>query len=235
MVILTEKEISALLVNPVTLYSYKVAYDSGFAPNPFFGVLTLATCKPGMRRNCQPGHWVAGFTSGTLNGDPVGQERLVYLMKVDNRMTLGEYFEHPDFQCKKPNINSTHHVQKMGDNIYELSEERYVQHKNMNHSECDIPRDTRGKNVLISKNYVYFGSSPLKIPPEKRPDLPPGKSCFGAKTTGDRARNFIEFVLLLPSRPKIVTFYSRTECRCGAGSGQSVREAAVAGLGRGAV
>ena len=28
------------------LYSYKMKHDNRFAPNPLFGVLTLATCKP---------------------------------------------------------------------------------------------------------------------------------------------------------------------------------------------
>ena len=28
------------------LYSYIVARDFGFAPNPFYGFCTLATCKP---------------------------------------------------------------------------------------------------------------------------------------------------------------------------------------------
>src|SRR5712671_5339411 len=32
------------------LYSYVVARDFGFAPNPFFGVCTLATCKPDIRK-----------------------------------------------------------------------------------------------------------------------------------------------------------------------------------------
>jgi hypothetical protein len=40
---------------------------------------------------------------------------------------------------------------------------------------------------------------------------------------------------LLPSRPKIVIFYPRAGCRCGAGGCQPVREAVAAGLGRGAV
>ena len=32
------------------LFSYVVATDSGFAPNPFFGLCTLACCKPAIRR-----------------------------------------------------------------------------------------------------------------------------------------------------------------------------------------
>ena len=31
------------------IYSYVVRYDSGFAPNPFYGYCTLATCKPDIR------------------------------------------------------------------------------------------------------------------------------------------------------------------------------------------
>ena len=34
----------------MTVYSYIVAYDSGFAPNPFHGTCTLACCKPTIRR-----------------------------------------------------------------------------------------------------------------------------------------------------------------------------------------
>ncbi|MFR7823127.1 MAG: hypothetical protein ACLU30_07910 [Odoribacter splanchnicus] len=41
------------------------AHDTRFAPNPLFGVLTLATCKPSMRRNMQIGNWIAGWTSKT--------------------------------------------------------------------------------------------------------------------------------------------------------------------------
>lgn len=71
---------------------YKTTHDSGFAPNPFFGMLTLATCKPGIRRSAQIGEWIAGFTSGQLCGDAVGRERLVCLMRVDQKITLAAYF-----------------------------------------------------------------------------------------------------------------------------------------------
>jgi hypothetical protein len=34
----------------VRLFTYKMTHDSGFAPNPFYDILTLATCKPGIRK-----------------------------------------------------------------------------------------------------------------------------------------------------------------------------------------
>jgi len=41
-----------------SLYSYVVRYDSGFAPNPFGGYCTLATCKPEIRKTAQLGDWL---------------------------------------------------------------------------------------------------------------------------------------------------------------------------------
>ena len=53
---------------PRSLFSYVVRYDSGFAPNPFHGFCTLATCKPGIRAHANVGDWVVGTASG---GPPV--------------------------------------------------------------------------------------------------------------------------------------------------------------------
>ena len=33
------------------IFSYVITHDSGFAPNPFGGFLTLATCKPKIRKS----------------------------------------------------------------------------------------------------------------------------------------------------------------------------------------
>ncbi|SSY70238.1 hypothetical protein [Alysiella crassa] len=37
------------------IISYVVKYDYGFAPNPYHGFLTLATCKPVIRSNAEIG------------------------------------------------------------------------------------------------------------------------------------------------------------------------------------
>ena len=78
------------------LYSYKMARDTGFAPNPYFGVLTLATCKENLRRVIQPGNWIAGWTSKSLKkySTDIGKERLVYLARVSKKLTYAEYWEH---------------------------------------------------------------------------------------------------------------------------------------------
>jgi hypothetical protein len=61
------------------LFSYKLTTDLDFAPNPFYGMLTLVTCKPGKRRTKKKGDWIAGFTSGKSCGDKVGKKKLIYL------------------------------------------------------------------------------------------------------------------------------------------------------------
>ena len=47
------------------MWSYRIVHDKQFAPNPFKGVLTLATCKPLIRRSneSRPGVWIAGFAA----------------------------------------------------------------------------------------------------------------------------------------------------------------------------
>ena len=47
-------------------YSYIVARDFGFAPNPFNAVLTLATCKPIVRKGAEVGDFVIGVTPKCL-------------------------------------------------------------------------------------------------------------------------------------------------------------------------
>ncbi len=87
---------------------YKMPHDSGFAPNPFHGYLTLATCKPIIRRTKAVGDWVAGFASQELVNSskryqaviPFGG--LIYLMKVEEVMLLQDYFNDPRFESKKP-------------------------------------------------------------------------------------------------------------------------------------
>jgi hypothetical protein len=69
--------------------------DSGFAPNPFHGLLTLANCKPYFRKHKKEGDWIAGFTSQGLNGDIVGDERLIFLMKVTSKIDYGKYWGIP--------------------------------------------------------------------------------------------------------------------------------------------
>ena len=80
------------------LFSYKMTDDTGFAPNPFWGELTLATCKAKIRYSKEKGDWIAGFTSDYLCGDPVGREKLVYLMKVEDKLPFKEYFFQPSLR-----------------------------------------------------------------------------------------------------------------------------------------
>ena len=80
------------------LFSYVVARDYGFAPNPFYGYCTLATCKPRIRKAAQTGDWVLGTGSKTHGRE----NQVVFAMRVTERLTFDEYWNDPRFKAKRP-------------------------------------------------------------------------------------------------------------------------------------
>jgi hypothetical protein len=188
------------------LFSYKMTHDTGFAPNPFGHTLTLATCKPYMRKSKEKGQWIAGFTSVELNNDPVGEERLVYLMRVGEKLHMRGYFADSRFQNKIPNVNSVNPIERVGDNIYRplvpgaTDPSHFEQLINPHHWASDRPcqqhlaDDILGQYVLIADLFYYFGSCPLSIPAEYRPRVPQGPAKEGYLTPAALAARFIRFI-----------------------------------------
>jgi hypothetical protein len=154
----------------VRLYSYVVARDYGFAPNPFFGVCTLATCKPIIRRTATIGDWVIG-TGSKVYGL---QGRLVYAMNVSEVLSYDEYWREPRYRNKRPNLTGSR-KQAYGDNIYHRTRGgRWVQ-ADSHHSNTDgspnphnIAHDTQTPRVLIGVDFVYWGALGPKIPKQFR-------------------------------------------------------------------
>lgn len=147
-----------------SLYSYTIPIDDGAAPNPFHGMCTLAICKPGIRRTAVPGDWVAGLGSRKApSGDLSG--RLVYAMKVEEVLTLSEY----DRQAKSrwphriPNVKSAALQDRLGDCIYDFSSHRVEQRLGV-HGPENMATDLGGMNVLISRDFYYFGSRAMQLP-----------------------------------------------------------------------
>ena len=148
------------------LFSYVVARDYGFAPNPFLRVCTLATCKPKIRATASIGDWVIG-TGSSRNGR---QGYLVFAMRVTETMTFNEYWKDERFQRKKPNMMGST-KQAFGDNIYFRDDAGHWQQQDSHHSYADgssnphnIRNDTKADRVLCSTDYAYWGRSGPKIP-----------------------------------------------------------------------
>lgn len=139
-----------------------MARDYGFAPNPFFGVCTLATCKPRIRRTAQIGDWIVGTGSKQHNRE----KHMVYAMRVTGDMTIEEYWADPRFQTKKPNLRGSK-KQAFGDNIYSrCSNTGLWCQVDCHHSfydgspnDSNIVADTGTDRVLFSDDFVYWGGS----------------------------------------------------------------------------
>lgn len=80
------------------LYCYKMTWDTECAPNPHEGVLTLAICKPTIRRCSQIGDWISGWTAKAVHGKggqiyPFDAQKLIYLAKITKKLTFEEYWK----------------------------------------------------------------------------------------------------------------------------------------------
>jgi hypothetical protein len=144
------------------LFTYIVAHDRGFAPNPFWGYCTLATCKPKIRNVAQKGDWIVGLSPKALGN------KLVYAMKVEEKLTHDQYFNDPRFAAKKPEPESPDSKRKCGDNMYYRAKCNglYEQSKSAIHGAEDFKRDTSSEYVLISAkdDFYYFGKDAKELP-----------------------------------------------------------------------
>lgn len=149
------------------LFSYVVTRDYGFAPNPFFGYCTLATCKPDIRRTAAVGDWIVG--TGTKAAGL--RSNLVYAMRVTETLTFEQYWNDPRFAVKRVDRRGSR-KRLFGDNIYHRNPDtgRWIQ-EDSHHSRCDgsafkinKDHDTKTDRVLISDDFVYFGGDAIALP-----------------------------------------------------------------------
>lgn len=149
------------------IYSYVIPRDFGFAPNPFHGYCTLATCKPDIRAAAETGDIVIG------TGSSPDVHKAVFFMEVSEVLTFDEYWVDPRFSKKIPRFDAgVKHG--YGDNIYHREGGKWVQershhtHEDGTTIEGNIKTDTKSQNVLVAERFAYWGDKAIDIPAEFR-------------------------------------------------------------------
>jgi hypothetical protein len=148
---------------------YVVDRDFGFAPNPFHGFCTLATCKPLIRCSAATGDWVIGMGGGRLRATG----KCIYAMRVGRRLSFDDYWQAAAFRDKIPVRNGSARM-LVGDNIYhrDVGSGAWIQ-VDSHHSNSDgtanvhnLKQDTSVDAVLVSEHFYYFGRHAPVVPPQ---------------------------------------------------------------------
>ena len=148
-----------------SIFIYVVDRDFGFAPNPFHGMCTLATCKPRIRRAAKIGDWVIGVGGTRLNATG----RCIFAMKVTRKIDFNRYWNEVEYRDKRPVRNGSLKMM-VGDNIYHSVEGKWIQldshHSHLDGTQNDhnVVKDTSADCVLVSDHFYYFGKSSFLIP-----------------------------------------------------------------------
>jgi hypothetical protein len=154
----------------MALYTYVLDHDYGFAPNPFHGVCTLATCKPQIRERASVGDVIAG--TGCAKRGRRG--RLVYFMVVSEITNYDDYWADPRFARKRP-IRTGSTSRAFGDNIYHHGVDGDWRQADSFHSLPDgkpnplnLEHDTHSAKVLIGNDFAYWGGLGPEVPAQFR-------------------------------------------------------------------
>lgn len=134
------------MMTPEDIYVYKLIADNGGAPCVYRGMLSLAICKPKIRKTAEVGALVMGFGGKRLGG------RLIYAAYVTEKPPVGEYYTDTRF----------HH---RPDCIYRAVNGRPERiegaqfHAGSDESPTDVGSHFEKAHVLLSKDFCYFGAA----------------------------------------------------------------------------
>lgn len=152
------------------IYSYVLRVDDGAAPNPFWGICTLVICKPRIRKSAEVGDWIVGTGSKRVklaDGKICDfSNKIVYAMKVTEKMTLCEYdgFCRKNLNKKIPDWENDDWRFRVGDCIYDYSKGNNPILRKGVHKKEHIDKDLSGIYALLSEHFYYFGEKAVKIP-----------------------------------------------------------------------
>jgi len=167
--------------------AYVMTYDSGLAPNPFHGICTLAVCTPNhLKANLDSGGYIIGIAGTRLRNKlkSPDQWRLIYAMKVDERITLDKYFA--EYESKRPKLSGSK-IEMCGDNFYKNL--KHTRQTEEHTSDGIEKKDCRGNRVFVSRDdFAYFGSLAPVIPS----DIP-----WGAKLISQLKKRAIGITYIL--------------------------------------
>jgi hypothetical protein len=126
------------------IYVYKIVVDSGGAPCVSNNVLSLAICKPKIRKTAGKGSVVLGF------GGKEYEERLIYVARVTRKLEGPAYYRQRKY-ARRP------------DCIYRAENGRPVRkhsaryHVKSDQRKKDVGRRFERAYVLLSKDFRYLG------------------------------------------------------------------------------
>jgi len=140
--------------------------DFGFAPNPFEGFCTLATCKPDIREAADEGDLVVAC--GSAKNGFYG--KVICAFRVGGKRTFQEYWDDPRFERKRALLGLSKR-RAYGDNIYHHDPDGQWIQEDSHHSllngglnQANLAQDTQSDNVLWSDDFIYWGRNAPQIP-----------------------------------------------------------------------
>lgn len=149
--------------------TYCMKVDRGLAPNPFFGVCSLALCTPNhMRAKLHAGDYLIGLSSkGLRKQHRLTKPVIIYAMEIDRVLDLDDYYK--QYPKKRGNSAGTNE-QQVGDALYRKDDRGIIEHipesKEHISSEAQV-KDIRGNRVFIGEKFWYFGKESEALPDEQ--------------------------------------------------------------------
>jgi hypothetical protein len=146
----------------MNIFFYKLTTDDGGAPCIENRMLTLAICKPFIRKASREGDLIFGFAANNLDRE----NHLIYAARVTEKIPGGVYYKDKVYTDRS-------------DCIYEFKGEAYRWRRNAKyHGPANLTHDLGNRKegydraiVICSDDFRYFGSSASAVYASKYPRI----------------------------------------------------------------
>ena len=138
------------------IFRYVLMHDSGMAPNPRGGLISLATCKPRIRESARVGDWVIGNYPAPHN------QLVAWAGKINAILDVGDYpVDYPERDDALYLPDAMGELRRIRDN------EGNIKHEWYHPGEHEQRKDKRGMVLLFDRQSSwYFGDDGRPMPVE---------------------------------------------------------------------